>query len=186
MIRTVGHGTLASEELVELLRGAGIDTVVDIRRYPGSRRHPQFGLGQMERWLPDAGMRYLFSPALGGRRRRTPESPNTAWRNAQFAAYADHMSSEEFAHGVADLLSLPDDGRVAIMCSESLWWRCHRRLVADHLTLVEGRAVEHLMHSGKLDLHEPMEEAVVVGDHLEYPAAGGEDLDPDQSTVGST
>lgn len=201
MIRTVGHGTLAAEDLVDLLEGAGIDTVVDVRRYPGSRRHPHFGREEMERWLPDAGVRYLLSPALGGRRRRSADSPNTAWRNAQFAAYADHMASEEFAHGMAQLLSLPDDGRVAIMCSESLWWRCHRRLVADHLMLVEGRPVEHLMHSGKLELHDPMAEAVVVGGHLEYPAGvrsrvdphqshqdadPDQEVDPDQTGVGST
>src|SRR5690606_7773977 len=122
-----------------------------------------------ERWLPEVGVGYRLLDELGGRRRPDPASPNTAWRNAQFAAYADHMATDEFARGVAALLEMADGTDVAIMCSESLWWRCHRRLIADHLVMIEDRAVEHLFQDGRLDRHEPMSDAVVVGDRVEYP-----------------
>lgn len=176
-IRTVGHGASGAEEFEALVKDAGITCVVDVRRYPGSRKHPWFGRDQLERWLPDAGIEYRLIDELGGRRRPDPASPNTAWRNAQFAAYADHMASDEFARGIEQLLEIAEVDEVAIMCSESLWWRCHRRLVADHLVLVEQRSVEHLFHDGRADRHEPMAEAVLVEGRVEYPdapSAGGE------------
>lgn len=168
-IRTVGHGTLVASEFAELLRGAGIGMVLDVRRYPGSRRYPWFSRDQLTEWLPEEGLSYRLIEALGGRRRPVPGSRNRLWRNEQFAAYADHMASAEFAGGMEELLRAGDEQPVAIMCSESLWWRCHRRLVADHLVLVEGRAVEHLFHDGRLAPHEPMDAAVVVDRHVEYP-----------------
>ena len=168
LITTVGHGTLAAEDFTELLQRAGIERLVDVRRFPGSRKFPWFGEAQMASWLPDAGVDYLRIEELGGRRRPREESPNTAWRTAQFAAYADHMATEEFAHGVRLLLERADRP-AAVMCSESLWWRCHRRLVADHLVLVEGVAVEHLFHDGRRAEHPPLAEAVVVDGHVEYP-----------------
>ncbi len=168
-IRTVGHGTLSAGDFSELVESGGTETLVDVRRYPGSRRHPHFSEGAMAQWLPEAGIAYLHIGALGGRRRPAPDSPNNAWRNEQFAAYADHMASDEFAEGIAELVDVAERSPSAIMCSESVWWRCHRRMVADHLVLVEGLAVEHLFHDGRLVAHEPMAEAVVVGSHLEYP-----------------
>jgi uncharacterized protein (DUF488 family) len=170
-IRTVGHGTLEAEELLALLRGAGVAALVDIRRYPGSRHNPQFGADELSHWLPRGGISYQRTEALGGRRRPTANSPNTAWRNDQFAAYADHMASEEFASGIAELKAIAENNPTAIMCSESVWWRCHRRLVADHLELAEHLTVEHLFHDGRVVEHEPMAEARVIGAHIEYPAA---------------
>lgn len=167
-VTTVGHGTLPAEDFADLLTTAGVERLVDVRRYPGSRKFPWFGEDRMASWLPEAGVDYLRVEELGGRRRPREDTPNTAWRNAQFAAYADHMASEEFAAGVRRLLELADR-RVAVMCSESLWWRCHRRLVADHLVLVEGVAVEHLFHDGRLAEHPVLAEAVVVDHHVEYP-----------------
>lgn len=167
-IRTVGHGTATADAFVELVRGAGIELVVDVRRYPGSRRHPHVGAEAMAGWLPDAEVGYELLPSLGGRRRPDPASPNVGLRNEQFRAYADHMATEEFAAGIAELLALADGRPVAVMCSESVWWRCHRRLVADHLVLVERRPVEHLFHDGRLMLHEPTPEARRDGDHVVY------------------
>lgn len=183
VVTTVGHGTLSAEELSELLQRGGVERLVDIRRYPGSRRFPWFGRDEMERWLPTEGIEYRDLPQLGGRRRADPDTPNTAWRNAQFAAYADHMATSTFAEGIRELIDLADRP-VAIMCSESVWWRCHRRLVADHLVLVEGVAVEHLFHDGRRNAHEPMAAAVRVGRHVEYPAAGTRA--PESSSAGGT
>ena len=152
-IRTVGHGTLSAEAFVALLRAAGVSTIADVRRFPGSRRHPHFGSEAMSGWLGDAGIAYRWLPSLGGRRRPDPASPNVGLRNEQFRAYADHMASEEFAEGVADVLALGDG--VAVMCSESVWWRCHRRLIADFAVLARGRPVLHLAHDGRLTGHPP-------------------------------
>lgn len=153
-IRTVGHGTLAQAEFLALLRDAGVTTVVDVRRYPGSRRHPQFARPAMEEWLPAGGVAYRWVEALGGRRQGAPSSPHIALRNEQFRAYADHMSSVEFLSAVQSLLRLAGERSVAVMCAESVWWRCHRRLIADHLVLVAAVPVEHLFHDGRLVAHE--------------------------------
>jgi uncharacterized protein (DUF488 family) len=167
-IRTVGHGTLAASELVELLSGAGIDTVVDVRRYPGSRRHPQFGRDVMEAWLAEAGIAYRWLPELGGRRKVSAGSPNVALRNEQFRAYADHMATPEFHAGVDTLRAEAAERHCVVMCSESVWWRCHRRLLADHLVLVDGDEVEHLFHDGRLVPHPTAAEARVDGDIVVY------------------
>jgi len=175
-VRTLGHGTLPADAFAELVRGAGIEVVVDVRRYPGSRRFPHFGSGEMPGWLAGHGVEYTRLPALGGRRAPDPGSPNVGLRNAQFRAYADHMASAEFAAGVADLLALAAARPVAVLCSESLWWRCHRRLVADHLVLVEEIPVEHLFHDGRLTPHGPTPEARRVDHHLRYDAIAAPQL----------
>lgn len=148
-IWTVGHGTATADAFTELVRRAGIDAVIDVRRFPGSRRHPHFSKDEMGRWLAVQGIAYQWVPELGGRRRSDSDSPNVALRNPQFRAYADHMAGEEFAEGVRAVLDGASDAAVAVMCSESVWWRCHRRLLADHLLLVEGVEVEHLLHDGR-------------------------------------
>ena len=112
---------------------------MDVRRFPGSRRHPHVGQDQLARWLPAAGISYRWMAALGGRRTPAADSPNLGLRNPQFRAYADHMASAEFLAAVDELLDLAASRPVAVMCSEAVWWRCHRRLLADHLVLVEGR-----------------------------------------------
>ncbi len=113
----------------------------------------------MEAWLPTHGLEYRWLPSLGGRRRPAPDSPNVALRNDQFRAYADHMATDEFTAGVADLCALAAAHPVAVMCAESLWWRCHRRLLADHLVLVEQVPVEHVFHNGRIAAHHPTPEA---------------------------
>ena len=170
-ITTVGHGTRQQAELVDLLRAAGVDAVADVRRYPGSRRHPHFARKEMERWLPAAGIEYRWIARLGGRRRANPQSPHVGLRNEQFRAYADHMASEEFALGLEELRSFAAGRTAAVLCSESLWWRCHRRLLADHLVLVDGTEVVHLFHDGRLVGHEPTPGARAEGGTLVYGAA---------------
>ena len=169
-IATVGHGTLPADEFAALLKTANVSTLVDVRRYPGSRKFPHYGAASMAAWLPAANINYIELPDLGGRRRPTNDLTNGAWRNPQFRAYADHMATDEFAQGVAALMEMASaTSLMAVMCSESVWWRCHRRLLADHLQIVEGITVEHLFHDGRLTGHVPTPEARPAGRHLTYP-----------------
>lgn len=163
---TVGHGTLEQEAFAELLVEAGIHDVVDIRSFPGSRHNPQFGREEMERWVPEAGLGYTWMRDLGGRRKPVPDSRHLALRHPSFRSYADHMETPEFVAGVDELLR-GGDAQV-IMCSESVWWRCHRRLVADYITLVREVAVEHLMHDGRRMRHHSTDGVRRNGDHLVY------------------
>jgi uncharacterized protein (DUF488 family) len=167
-ILTVGHGALDAESFTRLVTTAGVETVADVRRFPGSRRHPHFGGTEMARWLREAGVEYRWLQSLGGRRALATKSPNTGLRNEQFRAYADHMATDEFAAGVADLLAVAEARRAAVMCAESVWWRCHRRLLADHLVLVASVDVEHLFHDGRVERHTPSAEARRDGSKLVY------------------
>ncbi len=181
---TVGHGTLAAREFAELLDAAGISEVVDVRRYPGSRRHPQFRREAMAAWLPEAGIGYRWMEALGGRRRASPQSANTGLRNEGFRGYADYMATAEFGHALESLLRAAAASATAVLCAESLWWRCHRRLIADAAVLLPdpatvgdgGWTVRHLDHSGRLHGHVPTDGAQRRGDRLLYavgpPKAG--------------
>ena len=162
-IWTVGHGTLTASDFAALIAAADIELVVDVRRFPGSRRHPHFASDAMAGWMTESGLGYQWVPALGGRRKPSPDSPNTGLRNDQFRAYADHMASDEFRAAVEGLLATAATQPVAVMCAESVWWRCHRRLLADHLTLVEEWEVRHLMHDGRLVPHPVTAEARAAG-----------------------
>ncbi len=168
IIRTLGHGTLAEDEFLAVVRDAELEAIVDVRRFPGSRRNPQFAVEKMANWLPEHGVDYLWLSSLGGRRKPAPDSPNMGLRNDQFRAYADHMTSGEFVEGVTELCALAQSRRLAVMCAESVWWRCHRRLLADHLVLIEETPVEHLFHDGRLIGHVATPEARRVDDHLVY------------------
>lgn len=150
---TVGHGTASSEELSTLLRGAGIEGVVDVRSVPGSRRHPQFGRDQLEEWMPGAGLAYRWERDLGGFRRTHADSPNLALRHPSFRGYADYMASPSFADALRRLMRQADSAHVTVMCSESLWWRCHRRLIADAATLRFQAEVIHIGHDGRHSPH---------------------------------
>ena len=166
-LRTVGHGAAEADALASLLSRAGVDRIVDVRSYPGSRRHPHFGRDRLAEWLPAAGVAYSWEPRLGGRRRPVPGSPHSALGHEAFRAYADHMATADFAAGVDALLTLAgnhEPGAVAVMCAESLWWRCHRRLLADALVLLRGADVEHLFHDGRRQPHRPTEGVRVQGD----------------------
>jgi len=153
---TLGHGTATADELAALIRNAGIELIVDVRTVPKSRRHPHVWLEQMELWVPQlSGSAYLWQPALGGFRTRNRDSSNVALRHPSFRAYADYMETSEFATALDGLLAQATDTRVAIMCSEAVWWRCHRRLISDAALLLHGIDVQHLMHDGRLRPHIP-------------------------------
>lgn len=168
MLLTVGHGTATQDELVELFRAAGVTSVVDVRRFPGSRRHPHVARDRLQRWLPGAGIAYRWEERLGGRRRGQPDSRNTGLRNASFRAYADHLDSDEFRAALAEVLDEARSHTTAVMCSESLWWRCHRRLIADHVTLLTDVDLRHLLHDGRLAEHGPTDVVRVEDGRLVY------------------
>lgn len=149
---TVGHGKRTIEELVSVLRDAEVDVLVDVRRFPGSRRHPHFARDALEDSLPAAGIAYEWrGDALGGRRDPLPDSPNVAWRVDAFRGYADHLASREFRTALSELEERAATAIQAVMCAETLWWRCHRRLIADAL-VADGLEVIHL-GMGRDDSH---------------------------------
>ena len=135
-----------------MLAANGIEAVADVRQYPASRRYPHFNQRALSESLAQAGVEYVWLPELGGRRRPRPDSHNTAWRNESFRGYADHMETPEFRAGIEQLLELARRKRTAIMCSEALWWRCHRSLIADFLKAA-GIVVEHILDLGKNEIH---------------------------------
>ncbi|MEE2030801.1 DUF488 domain-containing protein [Rhodococcus chondri] len=166
MLLSVGHGRLQRPELTALMRSAGVESLVDIRRFPGSRRNPDVASDAMGEWLPDAGVAYRLEQRLGGRR-RLPAGTDTEdpwWRVEQFAAYAAHTRSTEFGEALEELLDESAGCSTAMMCSESVWWRCHRRLVADVVVLRFEREVLHLMHDGRTVAHEPASGARIRDD----------------------
>jgi uncharacterized protein (DUF488 family) len=169
---TIGHGTIPADEFARLVTEAGVELVVDVRSFPASRRHPQFRREAMERWLPDAGVGYRWEPRLGGRRKPRPDSPHGALRVPAFRGYADHMETSGFAAALDEVLADADRRRTAVMCAESVWWRCHRRLLADAAVLLRGVDVEHLFHDGRVAPHRPTPEARVEGQRVVYD--GGE------------
>jgi len=166
-IWTIGHSTRTIEEFLAVLAVHGIETLVDVRRFPGSKRLPQFGSDALASALAEHDVAYRWIPELGGRRQPDPASPNDGWRNDSFRAYADHMATEEFARGLSGLLMVASGSRTAIMCAELLWWRCHRRLVADLLTSLRYE-VRHIRDSSEAELHELTPPARLVDGVLSY------------------
>jgi uncharacterized protein (DUF488 family) len=166
---TIGHSTRTAEELIDVLAAHEIEAVVDVRRFPGSRRLPQFGSEALSGSLRAAGLAYWWIEALGGRRRPDPESPNDAWENEAFRGYADHTESEEFAEGLFELLMVANGIRTAVMCAELLWWRCHRRIIADVLVSLRYR-VRHIRDAGAAELHDLAPPARMVDGALTYAA----------------
>jgi uncharacterized protein (DUF488 family) len=165
---TAGHGTASQEDFTALLAAAGVQSLVDVRIGPGSRKHPHFGKDRLAEWLPQAGISYRWERRLGGFRKLPPDSPDTALRNGSFRAYAAYMRSPDFAAAVADLLAGARSTPTAIMCSETVWWRCHRRLIADHCVLLKDVPVEHLLPPAKHAPHVPTRGVRVFGNGLLY------------------
>ena len=171
---TVGHGTHTAPAFAGLLLAAGVQSVVDVRIAPGSRRFPHFGRDALDDWLPAEGIRYRWERRLGGFRKLPAGSPDVALRNQSFRAYAAHMRTAEFAAAAAGLITAATAELTAVMCSESVWRRCHRRLIADHASLIGHLEVRHLMPDGRLAAHEPTPGVRVSGGELIYdrlPAA---------------
>jgi uncharacterized protein (DUF488 family) len=165
---TVGHGTASQAQFTELLAAAGVEALVDVRIAPGSRKFPHFGKDELAGWLPAAGVAYRWEKRLGGFRKLPPDSPDVALRNDSFRAYAAYMRSAEFLGALEGLITQAADQAVVIMCSETVWWRCHRRLIADHALLLDGLDVRHLMPGGKLTPHKPTSGVRVAGSGLVY------------------
>lgn len=169
-IWTVGHSNRALDDFLDLLGSEGIEQVADVRRFPGSRRQPHFSEGPLRKALAARGLGYAHFPALGGRRGKPAEgSPNTGWRVASFGAYADYMATAEFSEGLERLEAFAAGRPTAMMCSEAVPWRCHRRLVADAL-LVRGWEVLDLMAPGRAEPHALTAFARVCDGALTYPA----------------
>jgi len=168
-IYTIGHSTHLLGGFLKLLARHGIEALADIRRFPGSRKYPHFHRDNLASSLPQAGVEYRWFEALGGRRKKTSgPTINTGLRNESFRNYADYMATPEFHEAVGQLLGLARAKRTAFLCSEGLYWRCHRRLVSDFL-LLRGITVQHIMPDGTLRPHTLTEGARVEGGEVSYP-----------------
>jgi uncharacterized protein (DUF488 family) len=150
---SIGHSTHPPERFLELLAAHEVRRVADVRRFPGSRRYPWFASEALAAWLGEAGVAYAHLPALGGRRSVAPESPNGGWRVRAFQGYADYAMGDAFAVGLSELVAPARGERTVMMCSEALWWRCHRRLIADRL-VAGGDEVLHIGADGRTTAHE--------------------------------
>lgn len=170
-IFTIGHSTRRPDELLSLLRTNGVRRLVDVRRYPGSRRYPHFGQAALQRSLAAAGMSYVHEPALGGRRAPAPDSINRAWRSASFRGYADYMATPEFQAALLRMVAGAEAESTVLMCAEAVPWRCHRQLLADAL-LARGVEVRHIIGATPPAVHS-LNPAARVGADLvvTYPAA---------------
>ncbi|MGH2492140.1 MAG: DUF488 family protein [Candidatus Limnocylindria bacterium] len=164
---SIGHGTRPAEELLTVLGEAGIKVLADVRSAPGSRRHPQFGQSALASSLAAADIEYVHLPGLGGRRDAAPGSPHVALKLDAFRGYADHMASAEFATDYARLTTIARERNTAFMCAETLWWRCHRRMLSDRLA-ADGWDVVHLLTPGKSELHRMWDVARVIDGRLVY------------------
>ena len=171
-IWTLGHSTRSLDDLVAVLHAHSIEALVDVRRFPGSRRLPQFNEGALREGLEHAGIAYRWLPHLGGRRTPHAESVNTGWRHSAFRGYADHLASDEFAEGLFELQMIAGGLRTTVMCAEMLWWQCHRRLIADVLTTLDYEVL-HIQTGKPADPHRLIDPARIVGGRLSYAADQG-------------
>ena len=166
-IWTVGHSTLTMGDFLALLSANGIKALADVRRFPASRRHPQFNQAELRDSLAAEGIEYLHLPELGGRRRARLDSLNTVWRNPSFRGYADYMETDAFRAGVERLLLLARDKRTLVMCAEAVWWRCHRALIADYLK-ASGVDVIHINSAARNTAHPYTSAAWISNGKLSY------------------
>lgn len=166
-IWTIGHSTRSAGEFDELLLAHNIKSLVDVRTYPVSRRFPYFNQQQLSERLALAGVSYHHLPSLGGMRKPLKNSKNTAWRNASFRGYADHMETEIFRQGIDELLQVATNAPTVFMCAESLWWKCHRSLIADHLKSKHHEVI-HIVSMNKTEVHPFTTAARIVEGELSY------------------
>ncbi len=170
-IWTIGHSSRPIDEFLALLQASRIECVADVRRHAGSRKHPHFGPDALARSLHALGIDYVALPDLGGRRAARDDSAHTVWRNPSFRGYADYMDTDEFDRALHALQVLAATKRTAMMCSEAVWWRCHRSMIADALK-AKGWLVLHILGEGAPKEHPYTPAASIVGGRLEYGAAG--------------
>jgi uncharacterized protein (DUF488 family) len=166
-IWTIGHSTRSFEEFLTMLKSFNIELIADIRSFPGSRKFPQFNKEALEISLPQNSIKYVHIKNLGGRRKANSDSKNTAWRHLAFRSYADYMETVAFKDGIDELEKISVKQRVAYMCSEAVWWRCHRSMVSDYLKL-RGWTVLHIMGIGKETEHPYTSPARIVNGKLNY------------------
>jgi uncharacterized protein (DUF488 family) len=169
---TIGHSTRSIEEFLALLRSHGIAQLADVRSIPRSARHPQFAAAALSTSLQEVGIVYRHCPGLGGLRRPRKDSPNMAWRHPSFRGYADYMQTAAFKEALEELLVFAEAGRTAVMCAEALWWRCHRRLLADAL-VSRGIEVRHITSAQATSVHELSPSARIAGGRVTYPGRIG-------------
>jgi uncharacterized protein (DUF488 family) len=170
-VYTVGHSTRSVEELLQILRAHGIRRLVDVRRYPGSKRHPHFSRAALQVFLEAQGIEYVHAEALGGRRTPRADSPNISWRSAAFRGYADHLASLEFKDGLERLIGWAPGADTVVMCAEAVPWRCHRQLIADAL-VARGVEVKNILSETRADAHELNANARVAADgSITYPGS---------------
>ena len=173
-IFTIGHSTRSLEEFLSLMHAHGVTRLVDVRRYPGSRRYPHFGSDALAESLKQSGIGYVHEIEFGGRRKSAADSPNTYWKNQQFRAYADHLASPEFQDKISRLIDAARQDTLCLMCAEAVPWRCHRQLMADVL-VSRGISVRHILSPTRADEHKLNEAARLQPDGtLMYPAAVAE------------
>ncbi len=169
---TIGHSSRPLDEFMGLLSESGIECIVDVRRLPGSRRFPQYDADALARVLNAHGIDYGYLPALCGRRTKAEldgAPPEDFWTNASFARYAAYARSATFRQGLEDLMARAATRRCALMCSEAVWWRCHRRIIADHL-LARGVAVRHILGAGQVETATLTRGARLIGTEVIYPS----------------
>lgn len=167
VVYTIGHSTHTMDNVISMLRSFGITALVDIRRFPGSRKFPDFNKAVLAAELQNVGIVYTHLEGLGGRRKVQQNSKNGRWRNTSFRAYADYMETRDFSAAVAELEAIAVKQPTAYLCAEAVWWRCHRALVSDYLK-AKGWTVLHIMAAGKAQEHPYTSPARVVGDQVFY------------------
>lgn len=168
-IWTIGHSTHTLDEFIAMLKSFEIEMVADVRSFPGSRKFPQFNKEALEISLPQNKIQYVHLKQLGGRRKVSPDSKNTSWRHPAFRGYADYMETKPFCEGIKTLEEIASRQRTAYMCSEAVWWRCHRSMVSDFLK-AKGWKVMHIMGTGKANEHPYTQPARILDGKLTYEA----------------
>ena len=164
---TIGHSTRTLEYFIEMLHSFEIEVLADIRSFPGSRRYPHFNKEDLALSIPANGIEYVHLKSLGGRRPVKKDSKNTGWRHPAFRGYADYMETDDFKKGIEQLEAIAIKQRTAYMCSEAVWWRCHRSMVSDYLKL-NGWAVYHIMEKGEATEHTYTQPAKIINGRLSY------------------
>jgi len=167
LVWTIGHSTRTLDEFTAMLNSFSIQVLVDVRNFPGSRKFPHFNKEALDSSLPAHNIKYVHIKSLGGRRKANPASVNTGWRSPAFRAYADYMETAEFKDGIDELIRIANNHRTAYMCSEAVWWRCHRSLVSDYLK-VRGWKVMHITAIGKATEHPYTQPAKIINGVLNY------------------